>query len=311
MTTMHQALWFGGGGGAPPAANILLTYDTPATREGVEILEYYNGGQDGAGNVGPAYGVSHPVGDGLVYNGLDNVENHPSPGGSLILAAGDNMLVINFPAGVTGGVTVSYTSSVGGLLEVCSNINAVGVIGSTNFGSTGSPCLNTDASFSLWSNVYLPFAGTAKSLRITGVAFQTIVDSIILGDTHYVYPRIVSSSGIIGKLYIFRNGQMEVDIGYADKHSLHHSWCTPCGPGKTPGDNYWVRATVLAGILVEGVAGVWQPLSVDRTYDMNIGGKLKIEIASDAAGATIVATTDNYMDAWIGDGDVLGHFYWG
>jgi hypothetical protein len=73
------------------------------------------------------------------------------------------------------------------------------------------------------------------------------------------------------------------------------AWYTPTGG--TPGAAYWIRATNTGVALTGGAAvGTWLALSTDRSWTMAKTSAistaiLKFEIATDAAGGTIVFTS--------------------
>lgn len=68
--------------------------------------------------------------------------------------------------------------------------------------------------------------------------------------------------------------------------------------GGTPGNGYWIRATNTGAALTGGdVVGSWLALTVARTWTMSktstiSTATLKLEIASDSGGATIVMTSN-------------------
>lgn len=80
-------------------------------------------------------------------------------------------------------------------------------------------------------------------------------------------------------------------------------WYNPITPAV--GNSYWVRATVTSGALTSGTTGSWLALTSARTWSVvadsgNILAQatFTIQIASDAAGTTIVGTmTGNFMQA--------------
>lgn len=87
-------------------------------------------------------------------------------------------------------------------------------------------------------------------------------------------------------------------IGSGNDASFSHAWFEPIGG--TPGNSYWVRATVTSGSLSGGDAtGAWLALSSNRNWNRArsapgiSSAALLIEIASDAAGANVV-TSGNY-----------------
>ena len=62
------------------------------------------------------------------------------------------------------------------------------------------------------------------------------------------------------------------------------------------GSSFWVRATIISGTFTSGTAGSWLQLNAARTWTRNqlvVGAasvQFTLELASDAAGANIVAT---------------------
>lgn len=72
-----------------------------------------------------------------------------------------------------------------------------------------------------------------------------------------------------------------------------NEWFTPSGVG-TPGNNYWIRATVTTGALTSGTTGTWIPITsnIAFTKGPNANGSAQatvtFDIASDAIGSNIV-----------------------
>lgn len=72
------------------------------------------------------------------------------------------------------------------------------------------------------------------------------------------------------------------------------TWYTPTGG--TPGNSYWIRATLDSGSTPTGTFGSWTQMSSTQTWSaaaFNPGTfdcVFTIEIASDSGGSTIVAT---------------------
>lgn len=76
---------------------------------------------------------------------------------------------------------------------------------------------------------------------------------------------------------------------------LAGTWFNPSGG--TPGNSFWVRVTVTAGGFTGGSAsGAWLALSTDQSWTLQanssgtVSATATIEIAADAAGASIIAT---------------------
>jgi hypothetical protein len=77
--------------------------------------------------------------------------------------------------------------------------------------------------------------------------------------------------------------------------TTNHNWFSP--PGGTPGASYWARLTVNSGTGPSGSAiGAWIAIStapqwtLSRSTTGTTTGSYTIQIASDAAGANIVAS---------------------
>ena len=76
------------------------------------------------------------------------------------------------------------------------------------------------------------------------------------------------------------------------------NWYTPTTTGI--GGSFWIRATVTTGLLSSGVTGTWIALSTSPSWmkgPATTGASsctLTFEIASDAAGATIVVTSPGW-----------------
>jgi len=75
-------------------------------------------------------------------------------------------------------------------------------------------------------------------------------------------------------------------------------WGTPISG--TPGNNYWVRATMVSGSLSSGTINTWINITSTVTWgrsDPSGGGStgcvLYLQLATDAAGSSIVATSPN------------------
>lgn len=63
------------------------------------------------------------------------------------------------------------------------------------------------------------------------------------------------------------------------------------------GNNYWARVTVTSGLLSSGTVNSWLQLNTSRTwtlqndgFDGTLSATIKLEIASDSGGSTIVAS---------------------
>ena len=93
-----------------------------------------------------------------------------------------------------------------------------------------------------------------------------------------------------------RIGADGVISGYAANgvgYTIQGNWVVPTTPY---GNDYWVRCTVTAGALTTGTTGSWIDTATGpewrcaRTTAGTNTATITLEIASDAAGTTIVAT---------------------
>lgn len=102
----------------------------------------------------------------------------------------------------------------------------------------------------------------------------------------------VSPTDAICNLSLNANGTCSVSAGTTP--STAPDWKGPNGTGS----NFWVRWTNTVGTLTTGTAGSWLSLSGGQTFGVSwttnaVGSKQctgTMEIATDAAGANIVAT---------------------
>jgi hypothetical protein len=296
MTTMHQALWFGGAAAAPSFTPATVSFDGGASGTVEEILEYYNGGSGGS------LGISFPVGmyrrvrpPGPVAN-ISNVTNNPSNYGFVIIGtdtSNANNLIANVSAGFSTRLAVCWAGESAITVEVYSGLNATGTLlaSSTDSIYPGLSVLE-DGAFSYWDIFVVTFAGLAKSVKIIGNVNQVVIDSITFGDTNYVFPHIPSCSDVTtpsGQITFTSDGRI-MQAGAA--WNQFPAWCTKFGTAGI-GDNYWIRGTLITGSVVTGTVDQWLSLSTDRIW--NGTGAIKIEIASDAAGAQILAASNNEL----------------
>ena len=187
------------------AAVVQLTFE--GVGDGAQILDFYNGGTDSAGNSGTNYGVSFSS-DSLAIvsataGGGGNFEGNPS--GSTIAfflsGAGD---LINVAAGFTTGFSFFYSSSTAGSVDVYSGLNGTGTLLASvpltaNFQDHCSATATT--SFCSWDPVGVSFAGTAESVLFGGTANQTGYDDITFGSSSPVPEAsslLLIASGLLG-----------------------------------------------------------------------------------------------------------------
>jgi hypothetical protein len=127
MKTLNAAIAAGLLAAAPAfAAPVLLDFELPANASFGSILEYYNGGQDQALNVGPDLGVSFS-GDALALIGEPTVVNQPSGVGVMYPFSALATTVMNVDFAFTGlSFFYSSTSALAGAVKVWSGANGTG-----------------------------------------------------------------------------------------------------------------------------------------------------------------------------------------
>jgi hypothetical protein len=107
------------------AAPVLLDFELPTNASFGSILEYYNGGADGAGNLGLDLGVSFS-GDAIAYIGEASVANQPS-GVGVMGPTGLAVTVMNVDFAFTG-LSFFYSSAtqLAGAVKVWSDLDGTG-----------------------------------------------------------------------------------------------------------------------------------------------------------------------------------------
>ncbi len=145
------------------------------------IAEYYNGGADGAGNVGPALGVSF----GLDALGLMNDElgpyfsNAPSPIGVMAPVGPD--ATMNVQAGFVDALSFHYSSSsfVATGVEVWSGLNGTGdLLASFNLIGNAQAEGCSDSAYCRFDQITSTFAGTAHSITFGNAMYAAAFDDI-------------------------------------------------------------------------------------------------------------------------------------
>jgi hypothetical protein len=159
------------------AAPVLLDFELPANASFGSILEYYNGGQDQAGNVGPDLGVRFS-GDALALIGEPTIANAPSGVGVLYPFSDVSTTVLNVDFAFTGlNFFYSSSSALAGAVQVWSGLNGTGsVITSFDLAANaqGNGC--TGADFCNFSSLGLAAFAETRSVTFAGTeaAFDNI-----------------------------------------------------------------------------------------------------------------------------------------
>ena len=159
--------------------NTLLDFETVTSF--ASISQYYNAGADGAGNIGPALGVSFGADAmGLANDVLGPYFSHaPSPIGVMAPVGADSTM--NVPIGFTGALSFYYSSSdsVSNGVQVWSGANGSGtLLASFNLAANAQSGGCSDSPYCHFDLASASFAGTAHSVTfgnaVTAAAFDNV-----------------------------------------------------------------------------------------------------------------------------------------
>jgi len=180
--------------GAPAyaaAAPIVLTFEGIGNT--ANILGFYNGGTDSAGNSGPNVGVSFVSGALGVRDsdagGTGNIAREPS-GQTVLFFLDVAAAVMTVPAGFDTGFSFFYSANpaVGnGTVSVFDGLNGTGNVLATSVLSAAatpqSGCGGGDpnGTYSCWAIVGVGFNGIAKSISFGGAANFIAFDDVTFG----------------------------------------------------------------------------------------------------------------------------------
>ena len=171
------------------AAPIVLTFE--GVGNVANILNFYNGGTDSAGNSGTNYGISFGSNSlGIIESkmgGSGNFENEPSPKTVLFFISGS--AVLNKAAGFDTGFSFFYSSSTAATVKVYDDINATGTLLTTInlVRQMGTDCkAGSIMTFCNFSSAGGSFSGIAKSIDFGGAQNQIGFDNITFGSEQAV-----------------------------------------------------------------------------------------------------------------------------
>jgi len=167
------------------AGTVVLTFE--GCGDSAQILNFYNGGTDSAGNSGPNYGISFSSNSlcsiSQLAGGSGNFQGNPSGVGTAFFLNGtaDTM---NVAAGFTTGFSFYYSSAQAGSINVWSGQNDTGTLLTTlSLGANNqNHCApGSTQTFCSWDPIGVTFTGTAESVDFAGVANEVGFDNITLG----------------------------------------------------------------------------------------------------------------------------------
>lgn len=169
-------------------AHATIVLDFEGAGSGAQLLNFYNGGTDSAGNSGTNYGIAFGSNALAAIDsddgGSGNFANEPSSKTTMFFLSGS--AVLNYAAGFDTGFSFYYSSSTAASVKVYDGIDATGTLladipltAQFNQGCTGDPT----GGFCNWTAVGASFAGIAKSIDFGGTVNQVGYDNITFGSS--------------------------------------------------------------------------------------------------------------------------------
>ncbi|GLT20564.1 hypothetical protein GCM10007933_00150 [Zoogloea oryzae] len=169
-------------------AHATIVLDFEGAGSGAQLLNFYNGGTDSAGNSGTNYGIGFGSNALAAIDsddgGSGNFANEPSSKTTMFFLSGS--AVLNYAAGFDTGFSFFYSSSTAASVKVYDGIDATGTLladipltAQFNQGCTGDPT----GGFCNWTAVGASFAGIAKSIDFGGTVNQVGYDNITFGSS--------------------------------------------------------------------------------------------------------------------------------
>lgn len=167
-------------------AQATIVLDFEGAGNGAQLLNFYNGGTDSAGNSGTNYGIAFGTNALAAIDsddgGTGNFANEPSSKTTMFFLSGS--AILNYAAGFDTGFSFYYSSSTAASVKVYDGVDATGnlladipLTAQFNQGCTGDPT----GGFCNWTAVGATFAGIAKSIDFGGTVNQVGYDNITFG----------------------------------------------------------------------------------------------------------------------------------
>lgn len=173
---------------APKSQAATIVLDFEGVGNTAQVLNFYNGGTDGAGNSGTNYGINFNTDalgiiDSDAPGGSGNFGGEPSPS-TVLFFLGGSAATMNVEAGFDTGFSFFYSAiNNPGFINVYDGLDGTGTILATlNLPTTpnnGAP--DPNGQFSPFLPIGVTFAGTARSVDFGGTANQIGFDNITLG----------------------------------------------------------------------------------------------------------------------------------
>lgn len=189
------------------ADSLLLDFETVSSF--ASISQYYNGGADGAGNVGPALGISFG-GDalGLVNDDLGPYFSH-APSAIGVMAPVGSQATMNVAAGFSGSFSFFYTSSaaVSNAVQLWSGIDGTGtLLASFDLAANAQAGGCSDSPYCHFDQLAGAFAGTAHSVSFGNAAGAAAFDNVALTAVPEPTSALLMALGVTGLLLVRRRG---------------------------------------------------------------------------------------------------------
>jgi len=170
----------------PVPAQAIIVLDFEGIGDQAQVLNFYNGGTDSAGNSGTNFGIAFGSASlGIIdadAGGTGNFANEPSPSTILFFLTGT--AILNLAAGFDTGFSFFYTAvNSPGSVNVYDGLDGTGnLLASLALVPNGSGCGgDPSGSFNCWTPVGVAFAGIAKSIDFGGTANQIGFDNVTFG----------------------------------------------------------------------------------------------------------------------------------
>ncbi len=185
--------------GAATPAFAATTFDFEAVTSFASIADFYNGGADGAGKVGPALGVSFGADALGLVNDFGTYFTHaPSPVGVMTPVGSDAAL--NAAGGIASSISFYYSSSaaIASGVQVWSGLNGSGSLlrsfdlsANAQRGCTDSPYCNFDL-------VSGAFSGIARSVTFGNAANAAAFDNVTIAAVPEPSSVAMMVAGLVG-----------------------------------------------------------------------------------------------------------------
>jgi hypothetical protein len=155
-----------------------------------QILNYYNGGADGNGAIGPSYGITFGSDEWAALNydqGGISVGNEPGGGNAMFCMNGVGD-VVDVAGGFTSGFSFYEASSATGSVQIYSGLDGTGtLLASFNLADTGVSTV--EPYFDIWTNQGVAFSGVAKSAVFSCSAQEFAFTDMTLGSKTPIMPQ--------------------------------------------------------------------------------------------------------------------------